>query len=144
MGNTGGSGDATVLPEPVLVADPISFAAEPSDTVDAQLGVATGQVMGVCSDGTCSGGDPADRWSIEPSESGEHRIDLAWASTINDLDLYLTDDLGAPVGESINVGTVPETITTGLTAGRLYIIQVQAFDTNGQTQAYTLQVVRTQ
>jgi hypothetical protein len=144
-GGAGGTGNTTLLPQPVLTADPESFAAEPpNDSVDAELGVATGQVMGACSSGSCSGNDPADQWSILPAVSGEHRIHLTWASVLSDLDLYLTDASGAPLAESINEGTDPETIISNLTAGRLYIIQVQTFDTGGATQAYTLQVTRTE
>jgi hypothetical protein len=144
-GGTGGTRDTTLLPQPVLTADPESFAAEPpSDSVGAELGVATGQVVGACRSGGCSGNDPADQWSILPTVSGEHSIHLTWVSASSDLDLYLTDDSGAPLDESVNEDTVPETIIGDLTAGRLYIIQVQTFDTGGATQAYTLRVTRTE
>lgn len=148
-GGMGGTGDTTLLAQPVLTAVPDtfpdSFAAEPpSDSVDAELGVSTGDVIGACASGSCSGDDPADQWSISPTVSGEYSIHLTWVSASSDLDLYLTDDSGAPLDQSINEGTLPETIISDLTAGLLYIIQVQTFDTGGTTQDYTLRAARTE
>jgi hypothetical protein len=140
-GGMGGAEGTRLLPQPVLTSEPESFAAEPpGDSVDAGLGVATGQVSGACSSGSCIGSDPADQWSILPSVTGEHRIQLTWSSVSSDLDLFLTDASGAKLGESINQGTAPETIVATLTAGRVYIIQVQTWDTGGNTQPYTLQI----
>jgi hypothetical protein len=131
---------------PVLVAEPMSFAAEPPiDSVDEERGAAGGQVEGSCDAGQCTaGGDPADQWSFEPSVSGEHQIFLTWASVSSDLDLFLTDANGAPLDSSTTAGTDPELITSNLSAGREYIIQVQVFNTFDATQAYTLQVTRTE
>jgi hypothetical protein len=143
-GGMGGAGGAPLL-MPVLVAEPMSFAAEPPiDSVDEELGLAGGRVEGSCDAGKCMGSDPADRWSFEPNVSGEHQILLTWASVSSDLDLFLTDTNGAPLDSSTTAGTDPELITSNLSAGREYIIQVQVFNTFDATQAYTLQVTRTE
>lgn len=142
-GGDGGSGGATaVLPQPVLDSEPAEFSAEPPmDAVDDSAEAAVGRLAGACRDGGCSGADPADQWTIQPTSSGAHRIHLTWTTSNDvDLDLFLADEAGDPLDSSATVGTLPETIDRALTAGRLYIIQVQAFDTFGQTQGYTLRV----
>jgi hypothetical protein len=148
-GGTGGTGDGTVVLEPLLEPvpseAPMSFAAEPPrDAVDTELGVALGEVSGACDSGSCSGSDPADQWSILPSASGEHRIRLTWASASSDLDLFLIDTNGAPIDSSVQEGTVPEVILASLMADRVYVIQVQTFDTFGENQAYNLAVERSE
>jgi len=141
-GGTGGSGgDLTLLPEPVLSADPQSFAAEPPiDSNDAEAGVANGEVTGACP-ATCTGTDPVDQWTIMPEVTAEYRIALTWAPVaFSDLDLYLVDSNGGPIGQSATPGTTPETIVANLTAGQTFTIQVQTFETNDATQPYTLEV----
>jgi hypothetical protein len=144
-GSGGGSGCSRLLPEPVLSADPQSFAAEPpSDSVDEELGVATGRVLGACP-GACTGTDPIDQWSITPTVTAEYRIALTWEPVaLSDLDLYLVDSNGSPIGQSATPGTSPETIVATLTAGAQFTIQVQAFQTNGNTQPYTLEITGNQ
>ena len=147
-GGTAGTGGAPsgILPQPVLTAVPelpenAPFAAEPPvDSVDVGAGVALGEVAGSCFQGECFGTDPADQWSIQPTETGEHAISLNWASTNVDLDLFLADMNGSPLAGSVEEGNTPELLLFTLTAGQLYIIQVQAFDTLGLVQAYTLEV----
>lgn len=133
------------LTEAVPSAAPSSFAAEPPrDAVDTELGAGLGDVSGACTGGSCSGTDPADQWSIAPEVEGEYRIRLTWASASSDLDLFLIDTNGAPLANSVQEGTVPEVITTSLTADRTYVVQVQTFDTFGDNQAYNLAVERTE
>jgi hypothetical protein len=142
-GGTGGSGgDLTLLPEPVLSADPQSFAAEPPiDSVDEEAGVTNGEVAGACPTIDCTGTDPVDQWTVTPVTSAEYRIALTWAPVaLSDLDLYLTNSSGAEIDASATPGTTPETIVANLTAGQTFTIQVQAFETNDATQPYTLEV----
>ena len=76
-----------------------------------------------------------------PSETAEYRIALTWAPVaFSDLDLYLVDSNGGPIGQSATPGTTPETIVANLSAGMTFTIQVQAFETNDATQPYTLEV----
>ncbi|MEM7135811.1 MAG: hypothetical protein AAF500_04485 [Myxococcota bacterium] len=140
-GGVGGADEGMLLPQPVLAVEPASFAAEPpTDSVDTGLGVATGQVVGACDQSTCSGVDPADQWRILPTLTGEHVIQLSWASAAGDLDLFLANTDGAELANSTNPGTDAETIIADLVAGELYVIQVQAFDTEDATLAYTLRI----
>jgi hypothetical protein len=144
---TGGSSEgATLLPEPVLSATPQSFAAEPpSDSVDEEAGVTNGQVSGACPTIDCTGTDPVDQWRVTPTMTAEYRISLTWAPVaFGDLDLYLVDSNGNPLGQSATAGTTPEIITATLAAGLQFTIQVQAFDTNSETQPYTLEITATE
>jgi len=144
-GGNGGSGQLTLLPEPVLSADPQSFAAEPPiDSVDEEAGVANGQVQGACP-GDCSGPDPVDQWTVAPMMTTEYRIALTWAPVaLSDLDLYLGNSSGAEIGSSATAGTTPELIVLTLAAGQQFTIQVQAFETMGEIQPYTLEVTGNQ
>jgi len=147
-GGTGGASGSAVLPEPVLSADPQSFAAEPPvDSVDEEAGVTNGEVSGTCPvDGsTCTGTDPVDQWALTPTATGEYRIALTWAPiAFSDLDLYLVASNGEVITQSTTPGTTPETIVATLTADLTFTIQVQAFETNNETQPYTLEITGNQ
>jgi len=145
-GTGGGSGDSTLLPEPVLSATPQSFAAEPPiDSVDEEAGVTNGEVTGECPTVDCTGTDPVDQWRVTPTVTDEYRIALTWAPVaFGDLDLYLTNSSGDEIDASATPGTAPETIIFTLSAGLQYTIQVQAFETNGETQPYTLEITSNQ
>jgi hypothetical protein len=110
---------------------------EPEDSIED--GIVMGFVSGACAMGSCTGDDPFDRWSVTTC-GGKHSIDLTWGDIEHDLDLYLSDSNDAQIGQSATPNTTSETILADLLEGELYVIEVQAFDTNGATQSYRLEV----
>lgn len=132
-GGAGGAGGVDLCAVFPKEADNV----EPDD--DVESGVVMGFVSGACAMGSCTGDDPVDRWSITTC-GGKHSIDLAWSDINRDLDLYLSDADDTQIGQSATPDTTSETILTDLQGGELYVVEVQAFDTNGATQSYTLGV----
>lgn len=139
-GGNGGEGGMGGGIDPCSVVIPKE--AEAIEDNDVVLGaVAKGFVSGACVGGMCTGEDPFDRWAITTC-GGKHSIELTWDEIQQDLDLYLSDSGGGQIGQSATPDTTSETILADLVVDETYIIEVQAFDTNGQTQAYSLEVVR--
>ncbi len=112
---------------------------EPEDSIEN--GIVMGFVSGACAMGSCTGDDPFDRWSITTC-GGKHSIDLTWTNITRDLDLYLSDSSDAQIGQSATPNTTSETILADLQEGERYVIEIQAFDTKGAAQSYTLGVPR--
>lgn len=112
---------------------------EPADMV-AESGVVMGSASGACVMGSCTGTDPFDRWSITTC-GGKHSIDLTWDNISRDLDLYLSDSDDFQIAQSATPDTSSESISVDLQQGQRYVIEVQAFDTNGATQSYRLEVL---
>lgn len=131
-GGIGGADDCQVVP----TATPDS---ELDDTVAD--GVVGGSVSGACMMGSCSGSDPFDRWSITTC-GGDHDIELTWDDAARDLDLYLSDSSDTQIGQSATPDTMSETIRADLQQDESYVIEVQAFQTNSDTQDYRLEVRR--
>ena len=111
---------------------------EPSDIVEA--GVVGGSVSGACAMGSCTGTDPFDRWSITTC-GGKHSIDLTWGDISRDLDVYLSGSDDTQIAQSATPNTSSENISVDLQEGQRYVIEVQAFETNGATQSYRLEVL---
>jgi len=90
--------------------------------------------------GSCTGTDPFDRWSI--ATCGARRsIDLSGDDTTRDFELYLSVSYDAQIAQSATPDTSSESIAVDLQAGQPYVIEVEAFDTNGATQSYRLEVM---
>ena len=142
-GGGGGNVPSTLerLTLPVPDSAPASFASEATDRVESDPLVAMGQVVGACFDGGCSGADPVDQFVLTPGRRGTFSISLAWPDRPgSDLDLFVLDSEGMQLGISAQPGTVPESISGELAEGQPYVVQVQAFETSGFTEDYTLRI----
>lgn len=118
-------------------ADPCAVVV-PETTSDLETG---DRVEGGIAIGTVStGADPIDRWSITTC-GGSHSIELRWDEIRSDLDLDLFDSDDMQIGQSATPDTTSETIVADLQVAEQYLIEVQAFDTNGIAQTYNLEIV---
>ena len=140
-GGRGGNVPSTLerLTLPVPDSAPPSFASEATDQVQSAELLATGEVVGACVEGSCTGDDPVDQLVLTPGRRGTFKISLTWPdSPGSDLDLFVLDSEGMQLGISAQQGTVPESISRELADGQPYVVQVQAFGTSGFVQGYTL------
>jgi len=90
--------------------------------------------------GSCTATDSFGRWSITTC-GDRHRIELSWDDIIRDLDLYLSDSDDTQIAQSVTPDTSSESISADLQEGQPYVIEVQAFDTNGATQSCRFEVL---
>jgi hypothetical protein len=133
QGGMGGAVDLCLVVIPEATED-----TEEDDVVEG--GIAIGSVSGACPGGMCAGDDPFDRWAITTC-GGRYSIELRWDEIRSDLDLYLFKSDDMQIGQSATPDTTSETIVADLQVAEQYLIEVQAFDTNGIAQTYNLEIV---
>lgn len=138
-GESGSGGEGGVIPDPcaptVTAFDNIE---------DDQAGVtasAQGSVSGTCIMGECSGEDPFDRWRIEPACTGTYSITLTWKNLASDLDLYLSDSGDRQIAQSATTNTTWESIVISIKESTLYVVEIQAFDTDATIEPYRVEVI---
>lgn len=142
---------------------PVLNSTQTIDVTDANEpgngGVAGGAVIAVPTvvgdsiivDGSISGSDADDFWTVTPAAGGTLVVTVVWASDVADLDAYMLNSAGtlAVCGDDFLAcaaagSSYPETGTATVSAATTYRIYVNLFDDHGAgPQPYRLIIKRT-
>ena len=119
---------------------------EDNDAVDEERGVATGTVNGTCTifEGEvlgCEGSDLLDEVYVTALQDGALGMDLSWDNASSDLDraVFGLPPGCEPLAVSTNRAGSSESLTFDLASGNQVVVAILGVDTNGSSEAYTLE-----